>query len=222
MLLDLQQLEKLFQRPIMGILNRSLGPLIDLLECIAQRDFGLHTEDVRRGYIEIREALRTPNIKSVVLLSHSQGGIIASLIVDELLATESRSDLAKLEVYSFANAANHFNNPKNAIRQDTIRFVEHYANGLDPISQIGVLAFSPSAQIQTSDKDGVPPNPPNRRKSSSASSSQKDYFEGWQDPAPVGKEDTQIVATIASVSNHPFHGHLFVRWRASGHLLINH
>lgn len=36
--LIVKRLETLFQRPIVGILNTTLGPIADLLECVIQRD----------------------------------------------------------------------------------------------------------------------------------------------------------------------------------------
>lgn len=140
--LDLIRLEQLFKRPVTGILNRSLGPLMDVLECVVQRCFSINTRDVRFGYKEVRAALEAKNVDKVVLICHSQGGIITSLIVDLLLSTVSRTHLTnKLEVYTFADASNHFSNPLNILNQPTIRYVEHYANALDPVSQFGVLKF---------------------------------------------------------------------------------
>jgi hypothetical protein len=158
LVLILQRLETLFQRPVTGIHNRTLGPIIDLLECIVQRDINYSTRDVRAGYIECKRRLQDTNVKKVVLLCHSQGGIIASLVVDELLNDLNLDQLDKLEVYTFANAANHFSNPELSLnnRKYTIRHIEHYANGKDPISQIGVLAFANvsggAVTIQTKDK----------------------------------------------------------------------
>lgn len=42
--LILKRLETLFQRPVVGILNTTLGPIADLLECVLQRDvnYGEH------------------------------------------------------------------------------------------------------------------------------------------------------------------------------------
>lgn len=72
------RLETLFHRKITAVLNRSLGLWFDLIECVLQRDLLLITSDVRLGYGFIRDAVRNPNIKRVVIIAHSQGGIIAS------------------------------------------------------------------------------------------------------------------------------------------------
>lgn len=44
----------------------------------------------------------------IVLIGHSQGGIIVSAWVDQLLTDFDESILSRVEVYTFASAANHF------------------------------------------------------------------------------------------------------------------
>lgn len=192
LVLILRRLETLFQRPIVGIHNRTLGPLLDLLECIVQRDISYSTRDVRQGYAECKRRLQDIDIEKVVLIVHSQGGIIASLILDEFLNDLSLQQLSKLEIYTFGNAANHFSNPVVDLsnRLYTIRHIEHYANGKDPISRIGVLEFAndrikPTALLtQTNNKSKD--DPPN-----------------------------------TSYAGLRFNGRLFVRWNVSGHLLLS-
>jgi hypothetical protein len=107
-----------------------------------------------------------------VLILHSQGGIGGSIIIDKLHAEIREDLLAKLEVYSFGNAASHFNNPYRSLRANldryvglpgdprknleidkttmelitgkAIRHVEHYANSLDALARLGVLGSSVS------------------------------------------------------------------------------
>jgi hypothetical protein len=102
-----------------------------------------------------------------VLILHSQGGIGGSIIIDKLHAEVREDLLAKLEVYSFGNAASHFNNPYRSLRGNldrytefplylrynsetdkapmelitgkAIRHVEHYANSFDALARLGVL-----------------------------------------------------------------------------------
>ncbi|CAI4220018.1 unnamed protein product [Parascedosporium putredinis] len=50
-------------------------------------------------------------LSKVVLILHSQGGIEGGLVVDWILQELPQDLLSKLEVYTFGNAANHFNNP---------------------------------------------------------------------------------------------------------------
>ena len=93
----------------------------------------------------VKRALKDARYDKVVLILHSQGGIQGSLIVDMLAADLSEDDLRKLEVYTFASAANHFNNPIRTVgtaRDHLIRHVEHYANSNDLVSRWGVLNFA--------------------------------------------------------------------------------
>jgi len=131
----------------------------DLLECLIQRDLDYKTQDIRQGRSQIRTALTAAGTKKVVLILHSQGGIEGSSILDWLLADLSTDVMSKLEIYTFGNAARHFNNPllahppnnpdqsKGGRGKRVIKHIEHYANSEDLVANIGVLKFtSPSAQ----------------------------------------------------------------------------
>ena len=123
----------------------SSGILFDLIECIIERDFDYHTRHTRDGYVLVKRALKDPRYDKVVLILHSQGGIQGGLIVDMLLADLSGDDVHKLEVYTFAAAANHFNNPtrnQGGTKRNLIRHIEHYANSADFVSRWGVLNFA--------------------------------------------------------------------------------
>ncbi len=76
-----------------------------------QRNFGYATTDVRLCYSIIKETLYKPEYTKVVFILHSQGGIEGSLVIDWLLQELPQELMAKLEVYTFGNASNHFNNP---------------------------------------------------------------------------------------------------------------
>lgn len=85
------------------------------------------------------------------MVAHSQGGLVTSLALDMLFADLADEVLSRLEIYTFGNAANHFNNPPNTyapdngrrIRFPTIKHIEHYANEFDFVSRLGVLAYYP-------------------------------------------------------------------------------
>ncbi|KAF9199864.1 hypothetical protein BGZ59_003654, partial [Podila verticillata] len=70
--LNCELLAKLFGRKIVGIHNRTFGPVFDLLECIIQRDFGYTTDDVRDLYAATKNELLDKKNKRVVLIAHSQ------------------------------------------------------------------------------------------------------------------------------------------------------
>ena len=99
----------------------------------------------------------------MVLILHSQGGIEGGLIIDWLLDEMPQDLLCHLEVYTFGNAADHFNNPfrrlldfrstkskradlvhsQHTAEQDgkSICHIEHYVNSKDFVGLWGVLNF---------------------------------------------------------------------------------
>jgi hypothetical protein len=160
MIENVNLLANIFGRRITGIHNKTFGIFGDLLECLIQRDFNYMTFDGLVTYNRVRMALLKESTKKVVLIGHSQGGLIVTLVVDRLLSEMSQDVLAKLEVYTFASFANHFSDPleSRAIRHEekgtaqektdraperhVIHYVEHFANEGDFVSQVGVLYFS--------------------------------------------------------------------------------
>lgn len=99
-----------FRRKITGVHNETYGILFDLIQCLIERNFCYATQDIRNGYETIKDNLMLRKYKKVVLVLHSQGGIEGGAIVDWLLDEVPQDVLQKLEIYTFGNAANHFNN----------------------------------------------------------------------------------------------------------------
>ncbi|KAK2044333.1 hypothetical protein LZ31DRAFT_466620 [Colletotrichum somersetense] len=108
---NLNRLALTFKRPVLGIHNQTSGILFDVVECLIQRNLGYATYDVRMCYRIVKETLYNPKYSKVVFILHSQGGIEGGLVLDWLLQELPQDLLSKLEVYTFGNAANHFNNP---------------------------------------------------------------------------------------------------------------
>ncbi|KAL4943553.1 hypothetical protein BDV06DRAFT_210955 [Aspergillus oleicola] len=139
-----------FGRKVTGVHNPSTGMIFDIIQCLIQRDFGYATQDVRDAYALVRASLSNSDFDRVVLIVHSQGGIEAGLITDWLLDELPQRLLRKLEIYTFGNAANHFNNPYRTlpsprlgeIHHDPILHIEHYVNSADFIGLWGVLNFA--------------------------------------------------------------------------------
>ncbi len=142
----------------------SWGLPADLIECLIQRAFAYRTTDVRVAYSYIKATLVDPTVRKVVLIGHSQGGTIVSLVIDQLLTELPTECISKLEVYTFGSAASHFSNPLVSLssRPDShqpphpptktqldrlslsqpkhlISHIEHYANELDMVPRWGVL-----------------------------------------------------------------------------------
>ena len=136
--------------------------MADILECLVQRCFSYKTKDVRIAYSYVKAVLVDPTVKKVVLIGHSQGGLIVSLVLDELFSELPTSCMAKLEIYTFGSAASHFSNPlissplesgspvthtsPLAVHFDlppqpkrVISHIEHYANERDMVPRWGVL-----------------------------------------------------------------------------------
>ncbi|KAF9118336.1 hypothetical protein BGW39_001263 [Mortierella sp. 14UC] len=128
----------MFGRRIVGINNRTFGFILDLFECIIQRCFGYTTKPARQLYAVMQLELRNPNNRRVVLIAHSQGTIIASLVLDRLLASETPANLRKLELYTFASWANHMHG------QGDLSRIEHFVNRCDYATQTGILAYQPA------------------------------------------------------------------------------
>ncbi|KAF2139314.1 uncharacterized protein K452DRAFT_75157 [Aplosporella prunicola CBS 121167] len=146
-----------FRRRIIGVHNRSYGVIGDVLECMIQRCFSYNTSDVRCTYEVLKLHILDPSVDKVVVIAHSQGGIIISLALDRMFAEMPSRALSKLEIYTFGSAASHFNNPlthssltslihatstpQTLLPRPThvIPTIEHYANELDLVPRWGVV-----------------------------------------------------------------------------------
>ena len=115
-----------------GIYNETNGILIDVIECFLQRNLNFYTGPVLNAAAAVEAALRSGN--KVVLIGHSQGGIIVSLVIDHLMENYPALLAAgNLEVYTFASAADEFLSPAHPM------VVKHYANMFDVVACLGIL-----------------------------------------------------------------------------------
>ena len=141
---ELTVISETFNAPVLGIHNRTYGFLGDLAECILQRAFGWQTLDTRTAEPIIKKYLKdVANVDRVIIVTHSQGGIITSDILNAMYS-EVPWDLihGRLEVYTFASAAREFRNPWLNDKHDhrLVSHMEHYCNQLDLVCQFGALA----------------------------------------------------------------------------------
>ncbi|KKZ65133.1 hypothetical protein EMCG_09022 [[Emmonsia] crescens] len=160
------RLSQTFGRAITGIHNPTNGLLWDIIECIFQRSFAYNTYSTRYTYDHLKHCLIDPKVHKVVLITHSQGGIIVSMALDLLFTDLPAENMAKLEVYTFGSAAAHFNNPMRTVihpaptltsptprpSKGVIRYIEHYVNGEDIVPRWGVLYNVRSAKTRYSGK----------------------------------------------------------------------
>ncbi|KAJ4523685.1 hypothetical protein HRR83_000332 [Exophiala dermatitidis] len=108
---NLNRLAMTFRRPVLGIHNQTRGIIFDVLECIIQRDLAYPTLDIRQAYDQLLAIISDPTVHNIVLIVHSQGAIEGGMVLDWLYATVAAEQVRKLEVYTFGNAANHWNAP---------------------------------------------------------------------------------------------------------------
>ncbi|TGJ84469.1 hypothetical protein E0Z10_g4305 [Xylaria hypoxylon] len=161
---NINRLALTFKRPVLGIHNRTTGIIFDVIECLIQRNFSYATSDVRLAYKILKEKLYNPQYSKVVFILHSQGGVEGGLVLDWLLQELPQDLLAKLEVYTFGNAANHFNNPHRHIQSQQEE--QKYPNTRTqvpevitdiPISDSPVQMRTPSLRTQLSNGSDLPP-----------------------------------------------------------------
>lgn len=199
----MQTISRIFQRPVCGVHNKSYGVLFDLLECVIQRTFSYPTEDIRNAYAVLSDLLKQREVERVVLIAHSQGGIEASLVLDWLLVTLPNEHVAKLEVYTFGCAANHFNSPETSSGVGrVIRHVEHYANTKEFVARFGVLFFRGTDSTGAVAAAGGNPARTTSR-----------WLSCLRSPAPS--------ATTTAILRNRFVGKLFMR-EEFGHMLSQH
>jgi predicted esterase len=126
-----QRLERAFDRPVVGIYNETNDIVVDVLECFAQRNLNFSTQAGRDAASAIREDIRN-GVTNVVLIGHSQGGIIASIVLQLL----DHDDLAKVStVLTFSSAADEYPNLGGQV------VMEHYANRHDLVAKLGPHYF---------------------------------------------------------------------------------
>ncbi len=182
-------LAELFHRPITLIQNSTSSLLTDLAQCALDKMNWRVTEPVVKAFPAIYDALTSPDKKRVVLIAHSQGTIIAAVVLQLLkkitrlaevpgvpmpaaayappefifpsdapldaadFAPLEESQLAKLEVYSFATCANAVTPLRPAEKnRRAVPYVEHFGNEYDIVARLGMLA--PNAEARSIRIDG--------------------------------------------------------------------
>jgi hypothetical protein len=86
-----EYLARLFHRPFTVIQNATDGPVADLLECAAEKAFGMNGEAADVAFPEIYRALKDNSKDRVVIIAHSQGTLISSVILRLLRLVYERS-----------------------------------------------------------------------------------------------------------------------------------
>ncbi len=165
--INAEVLVSLFHRPLTIIQNATDSVGVDLFESVVGKAWRVHTEPAAKAYPFIHRALHDPEKKRVVVLCHSQGTIIMANVLRALIHDEYRErmqavaqrashshlereirplaeleHLAKLEVYTFANAATVMAHAPGVTSTTgkPVPFIENFANEFDVVARNGVLA----------------------------------------------------------------------------------
>ncbi len=88
-LINAEMLARMFGRTIIPLYNATDGALLDLVECGLGKGFDTVTEAVAKNLMPLVEALCDGGVERVILISHSQGTIIAAVMLkwlEEVLA----------------------------------------------------------------------------------------------------------------------------------------
>lgn len=127
--INVKQIEDIFDFTISPLYNATNGLISDLIECIFGRTFNILDTETQHLYKTLLHSIKTK--EKVIVLAHSQGGIIIAQLVEHLL--DNDVDLSNLEIYTFASASDEM------IKGNY--HVEHYANNYDYVARIGVLEY---------------------------------------------------------------------------------
>lgn len=102
---------------------------------------------------------------------HSQGSIQGSLMLDWLLQELPQDLLSKLEIYTFGNAANHFNNPHRHLSSQTLAKCNPLAASVD------------STRLSSAHKPLTSPPPPHALQTGRGSSASTSAACNWDPEA---------------------------------------
>ena len=139
---------RLFGRPIWTCYNPTDSIWIDLLECIVDKigllDWFWETKPARMLAQSLRKALAEAEqgqYKRVVLIAHSQGTIITSVALRQILQGDRQvkeQSRKFLEIYCFADCA-HQMLVRDAYGVQVVNYLENISNGVDSVAWLGVL-----------------------------------------------------------------------------------
>ena len=183
-----------------------------MIECLIQRSFSYHTSDVRVATACLSLALEDPTVKKIVILAHSQGGLILSLVLDRLYAVLPAPLFAKLEIYTMGSAASFFHNP----------FVKHLspnnAEVADTVKRLSKSATDPPSLITTAEEDAMTPQETLKPAIPNQLIHTIEHYVNGRDMVPRwGVLQHILLGTTIDYS-----GRVFVHQRASGHFFKEH
>ena len=134
----------IFNQPIDVVYNPTYGVIADLAECVFERTLDRTCLASIRLTTEVLTSLQA-GLK-VKVIAHSQGGIIASRMLEQIKNTKDIPK-DKLEVYTFASAADE-DVPVPCV------FQEHFVNDEDFVSRIGLISVQTSGNKYVRKSEG--------------------------------------------------------------------
>jgi hypothetical protein len=139
-------LNVVFDKLITVLHNPTRGIFMDIYECLMGRTFNRTVNITLKMFNHIKPILEQGN--KVVLLGHSQGGIIVSNIVRLIIESGLPLSDGQLEVYTLAGAQDEFSTIEGMC-------CEHFANEKDYVARIGVLNYKDRIEGDHYVRDGA-------------------------------------------------------------------
>jgi pimeloyl-ACP methyl ester carboxylesterase len=137
-----KRLRDLFNRPITVLFNPTNGLGMDLAECIFDRTLEWTTEPAKYVRKNLAKALKDKEKEKVIVIAHSQGGIIVAAALEKL-AKKYKQYFHKLEIYTFACPADEMATMTecfgNFCRRTSKPYLEHFINKQDLVAKLGAL-----------------------------------------------------------------------------------
>ena len=135
-----KRLRDLFNRPITVLFNPTNGLGMDLVECIFDRTLEWTSEPAKYVKKKLAKALKDKNRDKVIVIAHSQGGIIVAAALEKL-AKKYKQYFHKLEIYTFACPADEMATMTKCVEKfciNTKPYLEHFVNKQDLVAKLGV------------------------------------------------------------------------------------
>jgi hypothetical protein len=93
--INIRALSNMFQRPFTLLYNATEGLLFDFVESAVGKGFEATTESASKTFKPLVDALADPQISRVILISHSQGTIVAAVLLKALQELLQRPDTVR-------------------------------------------------------------------------------------------------------------------------------
>lgn len=139
------RLEEIFKRPIDCIYNPTNSFVVDLFECITEKQWNDKYPITLIVYQTLVTTLTDDNIEKVVIICHSQGTIIMACVVGMMIQLMPKY-VSKLEIYAFANCSTKMNYTCE-YNGNNYPYIENIGNYNDTIAKLGMFAPDKSVSI---------------------------------------------------------------------------